>query len=175
VTTDDLSASLGQYKPARPPRKLTLAQLHLIAGMLGLSLVVGAGWMFLADNPFGRGPLTAANSQMPATTSPGANEAEIRVIRLSPGERVAAPDDKVAAAPVAAPATRTITIIDGTSGRRQEIEIPVAADETPSRVADVLPESNPPVPPVRAAAERPRPSEAGVRRAKNSPAKPSTP
>ena len=175
MTPDDLTAPLGQRKPARPSRKLTLAQLHLIAGVLALSLVVGTGWMFLADNPFGRGPMTAANSQMPATTSPGADEAEIRVIRLSPAERMAVQDDKIAAAPVAVPATRTITIIDGTSGRRQEVEIPVAADDTPNRVADVRPEPNPPVPPVRAAAERSRPSDAGVRRAKNSPAKPGTP
>jgi hypothetical protein len=175
VIADDLSAPLGQRKPARPSRQLTLAQLHLIAGVLGLSLVVGTGWMFLADNPFGMGPMTAANSQMPASTPPGADEAEIRVIRLSPAERRALHDDKIAATPVAVPATRTITIIDGTSGRRQEVEIPVAADDTPNRVADVLPEPSPPVPPVRAAAERSRPSDAGVRRAKNSPAKPGTP
>jgi hypothetical protein len=133
-------------------------------------LVIGTGWMFLADKP-----MTAANGQMLANTPPGGDEAEIRVIRLSPAERMAAPDDKVAATPAAVPATRTITIIDGTSGKRQEVEIPVAADDTPNRVADVRPEPNPPVPPVRAAAERSRPSEAGVRRAKNSPAKPTTP
>ena len=52
MTPDDLTAPLGQRKPARPSRKLTLAQLHLIAGVLALSLVVGTGWMFLADNPF---------------------------------------------------------------------------------------------------------------------------
>jgi hypothetical protein len=171
VTPDDLTAPLGQRKPARPSRKLTLAQLHLIAGVLALSLVVGTGWMFLADNPFGRA--TAANGQMPSTP-PGTDETEIRVIRLSPAERMAVPDDKIAAAPVAVPLTKTITIIDGTSGRRQEVEIPVAADPTPNRAAEAPPEPSRPTPPLRAA-ERSGPSEAGARRTKNNSAKPTTP
>jgi len=174
VIADDLSAPLGQRKPARPSRKLTLAQLHLIAAVLAVSLVAGTGWMFLADKPFGREPMAAAQGQMP-TSTPSVDEGELRVIRLSPAERMTVPDNKLAATPVAAPPTTTITIIDGTSGRRQEVQIPVAADGTPSRAADALLEPNPPVPPVRAAAERSRPSEPGVRRTKNNPAKPDRP
>jgi hypothetical protein len=136
-------------------------------------LVIGTGWMFLANKPFGSSTMSAAHGQMPAGASPEVDEAAIRVIRLSPAERMAVPDDKAPATPVAVPANRIITIIDGTSGRRQEVEIPVAADHTPDRAAEVPPEADPPVPPVRAAAERTRPSEAGARRAKN--ARPSTP
>jgi hypothetical protein len=171
--TDDLSAPLGQHRPARPSRKLTLAQLHLIAGVLALALVVGTGWMFLADKPFGL--TAAAHRQIPAKTSPGVDEAEIRLIRLSPGERMTVPDDKVAATPVAAPLTKTVTIIDGMSGRRQEVEIPVSADETPEPATGALPEPKRPAQPVRAAAERSRPSEVGARRSKNTPAKSGTP
>jgi hypothetical protein len=174
VLTDDLSAPLGQRK-SRPSRKLTLAQLHLIAGVLALALVVGTGWMFLADKPFSREPTAAAHRQMPAKTSPGIDEAEIRLIRLSPGERMTVPDDKVAATPVAAPPTKTVTIIDGMSGRRQEVEIPVSADETPDPATGALPEPKRPVQPVRAAAERSRPSEVGARRSKNTSAKSGTP
>ena len=85
------------------------------------------------------------------------------------------PDDKIAAAPVAVPPTKTITIIDGMSGRRQEVQIPVSADDTPNQVADALPEPNRSAPPLRAATERSRPSEVGARRSKNNSAKSDTP
>ena len=176
VITDDLSAPLGRPKPARPSRKLTLAQLHLIAGVLALTLVIGTGWMFLADNPFGRQPIAAAQIQTPVNTPAQANEADIRVIRLSPADRANLPEaTRIEATPVAPPPSKTITIIDGTSGKRQDVQIPVSADDMPDRATGALPEPSVSAPTPRPAAERPRPSDANARRAKSSPAKPDTP
>jgi len=166
VITDDLSAPLGQKKPARR-RKLTLAELYLVGGLAGLALVIGTGWMFLAESPFSRMSRPAAHVQTPparATAVDGA--ADIRLIRLSPGERANVSDGMSEPPPAAGPPSRSITIIDGTSGRRQEIQIPIAADAVPDTAADALPEPARPTPAPRAATERPRPSEANARRIK---------
>lgn len=128
--TDDLSAPLGLNKPARRSRKLTFAQLHLVAGASGLSMLFLTGWMFLADKPVTRGPVAAAHLQAPQSTTAPAPEPSLRVIRLSPDDRGDAV--MVEHPAVAAPPKRTITIIDGTSGRRQEIEIPDDVADTSS-------------------------------------------
>ncbi len=84
--TDDLSAPLGLRKPARRPRKLTFAELHVVAGALGLSTIFLTGWMFLADKPIGRAPLAAAHTQVPDSNA-APIDADLRVIRLSPDDR----------------------------------------------------------------------------------------
>ena len=152
--TDDLSTPLGLRKPARQPRKLTFAQLHVVAGALGLSTVFLTGWMFLADKPISRAPVAAA--QVPANTAlPAAAETDLRVIRLSPDDR----SNVVRIEPpkVAAPLTRTITIIDGMSGRSQEVQIPISADdalETSSVEPAPVVEPRKPAPPPRGSTNR---------------------
>jgi hypothetical protein len=153
-----------------------LAQLHLIVGVLALALVVGTGWMFLSDKPFTQ-PAAAVQVVAPVTAPAKPDEgADVRVIRLPPAERASLQDSaKPEAAPGGAPPPQTITIIDGTSGRRQEIQIPAAADDSAERTAELAPEQSRPVPMPRAAAERTRPSDANGRRAKSTSARPDTP
>ena len=157
--TDDLSAPLGLRKPARRPRKLTFAELHVVAGALGLSTIFLTGWMFLADKPTGRAPLAAAHTQVPDSNA-APIDADLRVIRLSPDDR-----PNVARAeppPVAAPRSRTITIIDGTSGRAQEIQIPISPDdglETSSVEPAPIVEPRKPAPPPRPSTNNSRSSD----------------
>jgi uncharacterized protein len=170
VMTDDLSAPLGLNKPAARPQKLSFAQLHVVAGASGLSLVFLTGWMFLAEKPVARSPVAAAHLQAPMLSSNAEPVAEptLRVIRLSPDDRT----DSIGGERPAA-ATRTITIIDGTSGRRQEIEIPlennVEAPPEPARV-----ESPRPSPPPRAT-NGSRSTEPKTRSAKRNPGRTDAP
>jgi hypothetical protein len=171
VITDDLSAPLGQKKPARR-RKLTLAELYLVGGLAGLGMVIGTGWMFLAESPFTRASTPAANVQTPPAPAATVDRAaDIRLIRLSPGERTNMSDGMSEPPPAAGPPSRSITIIDGSSGRRQEIQIPIAADAAPDESADPRPEPSRSTPAPRASSERPRASEANARRIKTGAAK----
>jgi hypothetical protein len=169
VMTDDLSAPLGQRKPARRTRKLTFAELHAVAGALGLSTVFLTGWMFLADKPVGKAPLAAAQTQRPDSHATPAIDADLRVIRLSP-------DDRPNVVRVeAAPRSRTITITDGTSGRSQEIQIPISADdavETSSVEPAPVVEPRKPAPPPRPSTNNSRSSDPDARAPRRTAGKP---
>jgi hypothetical protein len=174
--TDDLSAPLGLRKPARRTRKLTFAELHAVAGALGLSTVFLTGWMFLADKPVGKAPLAAAHTQMPESGAAPAIDADLRVIRLSPDDRPNVV--RVEAPPVAAPRSRTITIIDGTSGRSQEVQIPISADdglETSSVEPAPIAEPRKPAPPPRPSTNNSRSSDPYARAPRRTAGKPEAP
>jgi polysaccharide deacetylase 2 family uncharacterized protein YibQ len=146
VTTDDLSAPLGQDQRPKHGRTLPRAVPSAVAAALGLFVVVLAGWAMVADDPFGGEPWAvvpadlAANTPdktTPEKTTPAASASAPAAAseRAAPGAAAAAP---------AAPAGRTVTIIDGTSGKRQEIQIPAPADERPGGDADArLTEASP--------------------------------
>jgi hypothetical protein len=176
--TDDLSAPLGLPKPAKRPRKLTFAQLHVLAGALGLSTVFLTGWMFLADKPVSRAPLAGAHIQTPENSAAPAVDADLRVIRLSPDDRPNRSDGvRIEASPAAASPSRTITNIDGTSGRSQEVQIPISADEVleTSAIDPVPIGTSRSVPVPRSAANGSRPADLNARAVKRNPGKPETP
>ncbi|MGJ4892527.1 divergent polysaccharide deacetylase family protein [Bradyrhizobium sp. HKCCYLS3077] len=117
-TADELSAPLGQTEKRRRRRiRLPFTGLQALAVLLGLFLVVFAGFALFGDNPLGGEPVAR--------------------VAINEGAK---PDDKAAAKPEtkpdakaepgAAPATKadggerkTVTIIDGSSGARQEVAI----------------------------------------------------
>jgi uncharacterized protein len=86
---------------------------------LGLLAVIFAAWALIADDPFGGEPLAIAPATFLATGSGSSPEHA----DADPAQG-ALTLDALAAAP---PANRTVTIIDGTSGKRQEIVIPGTA------------------------------------------------
>lgn len=173
--TDDLSAPLGLSKPARRPRKLSFAQLHVVAGASGLSIVFLTGWMFLAEKPISRGPVAAAQIQtLDNRAAPVAGEPDLRVIRLSPDDRSELA--RIESSKAAAPPTRIITIIDGMSGKRQEIEIP-ADDAVESSSVEQAPVVEPrkPTPAPRNSTNGGRSNELNTRTAKRTTSKPDAP
>ena len=113
-TADDLSAPLGQ-NTARAKRRFRLpfTGMQALAVLLGLFLVTFAGFALFTSNPFGGEPMVrvalpqATPGDKPAMT-PATTEPEIK-----------------SAANQAAPASeqKTVTIIDGSSGKRQDVAI----------------------------------------------------
>jgi polysaccharide deacetylase 2 family uncharacterized protein YibQ len=112
---DDLNTPLGQGQKGR---RLVLPAFlpKAIAGALGLCLVGFVLWAVTADDPFGGEP-TALVAVEPAATAAEGPQQPVKIVTPS---RYDGPD--AAAGP--APGTKTVTIIDGSSGKREEVTIP---------------------------------------------------
>ena len=135
-TADDLSAPLGQKTVRRKRRfRLPFTAMQALAVLLGLFLVTFAGFALFNENPLGGEPITRVAIRLPA-----------------PAEEKAAPAPNVASEPGATPARpaapseqRTVTIIDGTSGKRQDVTISgdgsdkAETDAAPAMMAGVDP------------------------------------
>jgi len=134
VTTDDLSAPLGQDRPRKRRYRLPFSAPQAIAGLLGLFLVVFLGFAIFNQNPIGGEPLAKVSydpAKLPAETA-----------AKPAGAIPAAP--KEAAAPPAS-GQQTVTIIDGSSGARQSVVVggggdtPANTDAPPAMIAGVNP------------------------------------
>ncbi len=115
MALDDLSAPLGQHKTQKRRWVLPGAVLRAVAATLSLSLIIFAAWAMIADDPFGGEPMAVVSA-----------DRRTAVAAKTPDQ----PATPVQAAPQtpAAPAGTTITIIDGTSGKRQDVVIPATPD-----------------------------------------------
>jgi polysaccharide deacetylase 2 family uncharacterized protein YibQ len=123
VATDDLDAPLGQDAKKRSRFRIPIAIPHVIAGLLGLVVATFAGWAVVVSDPLGGEPMVVASA--PA-------KAEMPVVVPAPGKSPNKYDGPAAAqtAPPPAPpepAKNTVTIIDGSTGKRQEV--PIAAPQ----------------------------------------------
>jgi hypothetical protein len=119
--TDDLHAPLGQSKPVKRRFPFVRATAYLTIGLLVLSLLGFAGWTFMVDDPLGGEPIAIASADVRvrnAVKKP--DEPPIRV------QAAAVTDVSTSdAAPPSMPTgTRIVTIIDGTSGKRQNVVVP---------------------------------------------------
>jgi uncharacterized protein len=118
VATDDLSAPLGQSRAPRR-RRLTLPLVipQAVVGLLSLFIVILVGWAIIVDEPFGGEPWAVASADLTAVRSGG-----------KPDEAGPLPASQAANAGPATvappPGSKTVTIIDGISGKREEITIP---------------------------------------------------
>lgn len=133
MTTDDLSAPLGQDQPRKRRLRFPLTAPQAIAGLLGLFLLTFLGFAIFNTNPMGGEPM-AKVAYDPAALS------------------VAAPAKSASPAPAETPSAReapagrqTVTIIDGSSGERRDVIIgaaadaPVGADSAPAITPGVNP------------------------------------
>jgi uncharacterized protein len=107
---DALSAPLGQ-QPARARRRIPRAVPVAIALLLGGALTFFAGWVAIVDDPLGGEPvaIVSAHAERP-------HDAAGRGASPPAGPQQAEQD----AAPSGA---KTVTIIDGTSGARQQVVV----------------------------------------------------
>jgi polysaccharide deacetylase 2 family uncharacterized protein YibQ len=113
-TADDLSTPLGQ-ETVRPKRRFRLtlpfSPMQGLAVLLGLLLATFAGFALFNDNPLGGEPTGRIVLRQQPQESPAASPS------------VAGNEAKTAAKQPASAPEKTITIIDGSSGKRQDVVI----------------------------------------------------
>ena len=118
-TADDLSAPLGQKTIRRTRRFRLIRPMLALAVLLGLFLVAFAGFALFGNNPLGGEPVAhvalrakPSDDKLPAaSTPPSEHGAQSAQKQAAPGEQ------------------RTVTIIDGSSGKRQDVVIGSEAQE----------------------------------------------
>jgi uncharacterized protein len=116
---DELTAPLGQNKSPRRPLALGRFVPWAIAGVLGLWLLVFVSWAALVHDPLGGEPMTVvAIDARPASSAKQTASAREAVAQSEIQPATPAPQTLPAA-----PAGQTITIIDGSSGKRQEVQV----------------------------------------------------
>ena len=119
-TVDDLSAPLGQKTERRKRRfRLPFTAMQALATLLGLFLLGFIGFALFNDNPLGGEPIAHVAIRQ--------NAGEAKDAPAASHEAGARNDDKTEHGAreetKAAGEQKTITIIDGTSGKRQDVVI----------------------------------------------------
>jgi hypothetical protein len=130
VAADDLTAPLGKNKPSKRGFALPVGIPHLLAGILGLPLIVILGWAIVRDDPLGGEPVALAPSNprpeasAPAkgASRPGGSPNVADKTRPNRYDGPAAGEQPSEPEPPAG--SKTVTIIDGSSGKRQRVVIP---------------------------------------------------
>lgn len=138
MTVDDLSAPLGQ-RPARRRRALPVSVPKVIAAALAIFLGAFVVWAIFTDDPFGGEPRAAVpidQRGLAAADKPGAMARPSAPTTPETAATQAGPEPQQIGRPAPPPGTKTVTIIDGKTGARQEILIPAAENEAPSASAD---------------------------------------
>jgi len=122
---DDLNAPLGQGKQNRLS-KLPAAAPQILAGALGLFGIVVVAWAIFVNDPLGGEPTavvaTGPAAKTRAATSAGDGQQHSRHDGLSGKAPTASAAIPATTAPP--PGSKTITIIDGSSGKRQDVIVP---------------------------------------------------
>jgi uncharacterized protein len=138
VAPDDLNTPLGQKKAPKKSTLLPIPVPQAIAAGLGLFVLVFILWTAVADNPLGGEPMVVVSTDPPAM--PDAQKPESPGAAATPPSASAAAhlDDGPTASTSAKPSsgTKTITIIDGSSGKTQEVVIPGTSEVKPAAGID---------------------------------------
>ena len=104
VPTDDLHKPLGQTKRKKKRFVLPIPWVtRALAGVLGVCVAVLAGWIAFVDDPYGGEPAAVIRAATDAATD---------------GQPLAKPK-----APTIEAEKQTVTIIDGSTGKRQEVNV----------------------------------------------------
>jgi uncharacterized protein len=126
VAVDDLNAPLGQAKSKRLP-KFPLNAPQLLAGVLGLFGLAMMGWAVFGNDPLGGEPravvATGQTGGKEKTETAGGDRQHARhdgAMEKTPA--AAALSIPIKTAPP--PGSKTVTIIDGSSGERHDVVIP---------------------------------------------------
>jgi polysaccharide deacetylase 2 family uncharacterized protein YibQ len=111
-TVDELSAPLGQKTERRKRRlRLPFTAMQALAVLLGLVLIAFLTVTLFTDNPLGGEPVARVALPKPADDKPSA---------AASGHTE---QPAKSASPAAAGDSKTVTIIDGSSGKRQDVVI----------------------------------------------------
>lgn len=117
MATDDLNAPLGQDKTKRNGLGLPRFLPYALAGVLGLFVLAFVLWTALVEDPLGGEPMAVVAMERLRAESKKADEAKTAVVQPPAAQPAAA-----------APATQTVTVIDGSSGQRQEVQVAATAN-----------------------------------------------
>jgi polysaccharide deacetylase 2 family uncharacterized protein YibQ len=125
---DDLNAPLGQDKTSTQRKrrfKLPIGLPQAIVGCLGLFILTVVGSALINDDPLGGEPMTVVGSlsETPRSSTPTAENAP-----------AAAKSSAIAVTTPPPASGHTINIIDGVSGKSQQVVLPATAG--PAAVAD---------------------------------------
>jgi polysaccharide deacetylase 2 family uncharacterized protein YibQ len=117
VTADELNTPLGQKRAHKRRFRLPFTATQAIATLLGLILLAFLGFALFNDNPLGGEPVARIALKAPAPAEKAAP---------APAETAVKGDHAAAEAPAAKAAQsgqKTITIIDGSKGTRQDVVV----------------------------------------------------
>jgi len=124
VAPDDLNAPLGQDKRKGLP-KLPAAAPQILAGALGLFGIVVVAWAIFVNDPLGGEPTAVvANGSPVIPQAKPAGDGEQHSRHEGPPSDQAPSTNVVIPAAAPPPGSKTITIIDGSSGKHQDVVIP---------------------------------------------------
>jgi uncharacterized protein len=122
VALNDLNAPLGQGKQKRPS-KLPASAPQILAGVLGLSGLIVLAWAAFVHDPLGGEPVAVVATKLaPPTQADRDVDNDGKQHARYDGPVTRAPE--TAAPPQPPPGSKTVTIIDGSSGARQQVTIP---------------------------------------------------
>ena len=189
MAADDLTAPLGKNRPSKHRFALPIGIPHLLAGILGLPLVVFLGWAIVRDDPLGGEPVAMAPSNprpqagAPGnganTSRPGGSPTTADKTRPNRYDGPATGEQPTEPEPPAG--SKTVTIIDGSSGKRQQVVIPntpndkSAPNDKPVVSEERLTEPSRHGPLPKIAQDGARPADAFAQPVKNNPADPDAP
>jgi polysaccharide deacetylase 2 family uncharacterized protein YibQ len=138
--TDDLSAPLGQSIGRRNGGNrrtrnkwlaaAPVAAMRVVAAALGGFAIVFLGWGLFADAPFGGEPMVVVAANLrgeaagPDSKTVEAGPGTVEADRERPNRYDGPPSGSGQPVVPAASGGNTVTIIDGSSGKRQEVPIP---------------------------------------------------
>jgi hypothetical protein len=137
VADDELSAPLGQKakKKKRRSFRLPITVPQVIAGALALFVLACGGWAVMVDDPLGGEPMAvvATSADPPKGLAAASVTEAVDGARRHDGtiniqKKVAEPAAPPQQAAGPTPGTKTVTIIDGSTGKRQEVAIPATRD-----------------------------------------------
>ena len=124
MSSDDLSAPLGQTAPRKRRFRLPVSAPQAIAGVLGAVLLGFLGFAIFGNNPMGGEPVARVALKPPAPVE------EKPPIEIKRGP--AKSPDKVAEKTPDVAGQKTITIIDGSSGARRDVVVSSDGSENPA-------------------------------------------
>jgi hypothetical protein len=114
---DELSTPLGQKTVSKTRRlRLPFTAMQALAVLLGLVLVGFVGIALFNDNPLGGEPV--AHVALRKAETPAAADKQAPAAQVEPAAK-----STTAKPPAAAGDAKTVTIIDGSSGKRQDVVI----------------------------------------------------
>ncbi len=137
MASDDLDAPLGK-KPKRKTLNLPVTPPQIVAGLLGMTVVIVALWTAIADDPYGGEPIAVVATRL---TTANAKDHDIAAAAGKPGEKIM-PAASAAPAPPATekappPGSKVVTITDGSTGKAQQVVVPPrAGDKLAAMAAD---------------------------------------
>lgn len=134
MTVDDLTTPLGQ-RPVQRRREFPLSVPKVIAVALALFLGAFVAWAVVSDDPFGGEPKVAVpidpRGLAAAPDAPAPQSAMTATTPQTPANSTAAVPE-ASQAPAPPPGTKTVTIIDGKTGARREIFVPLTNSDAAS-------------------------------------------